>query len=114
MKHGSLCARCTTRPRDSVVYFANRQHPWCNACRADYMRDWRKRNPLTPEQRKKDIARSYAGVYFRRGKIKRTPCKVCGDPNSQMHHPDYSKPLAVEWLCKRCHLAEHRNEATGA
>lgn len=110
---GAPCASCG-KPRDSIVYFRGRQNSYCNACHAARMRKYRKRVPLTPEQRMKDNARSYAGVYFRRGKIKRTPCKVCGDPNSQMHHPDYSKPLAVEWLCKRCHLNEHRNEATGA
>lgn len=24
-----------------------------------------------------------------------------------MHHPDYSKPFEVAFLCARCHKAEH-------
>ena len=62
---------------------------------------------MTPAQRRKDNARSYANVYLRRGLIERKPCERCGSENSQMHHEDYSKPLAVEWLCRKCHLAEH-------
>jgi ribosomal protein S27AE len=71
------------------------------------MRRWRRSHPLTEEQRRKDIARSYAGVYLRRGKIQREPCKRCGAEKAEMHHHDYDKPLEVEWLCRRCHLAEH-------
>jgi hypothetical protein len=25
------------------------------------------------------------------------------------HHPDYSKALEVVWLCRPCHVEEHRN-----
>jgi hypothetical protein len=37
------------------------------------------------------------------GKIKRLPCEVCGNPKSQGHHEDYSKPLEVRWLCANHH-----------
>lgn len=36
------------------------------------------------------------------------PCEICGAPNSQRHHPDYSKPLEYRWLCPKHHRAEHR------
>jgi hypothetical protein len=73
------------------------------------MQEWRKNNPLTEEQRIKDNARSYAGVYLRRGKIEKAPCQECGNRNSQMHHDDYSKPLVIKWMCRPCHMAYHRS-----
>lgn len=79
----------------------------CNPCHAAAMRVWRRSHPLTAEQRRKDTARSYANVYKRRGKLSPQPCRECGGA-AEMHHPDYSKPLEVEWLCRTCHLALHR------
>lgn len=73
------------------------------------MRAWRAGRQLTPEQRRKDNARSYANVYLRRGKLQRAACVDCGSPESQMHHEDYDRPLDVIWLCRPCHLARHRN-----
>src|SRR5215471_519378 len=37
-------------------------------------------------------------------------CERCGRTCApQAHHPDYSRPLAVEWLCVLCHFEEHRH-----
>lgn len=38
-------------------------------------------------------------------KLTRLPCRVCGDPKSEAHHEDYSKPLEVVWLCHTHHVA---------
>jgi len=71
------------------------------------MRKIRARVPLTTEQRRKMNCRSYAHVYLKRGKIVKGPCEQCGSPDSEMHHPDYSKPLQIVWLCRPCHLGLH-------
>jgi hypothetical protein len=71
------------------------------------MRAWRKGRELSERDRQRDRARSYAGVYLRRGKLTREPCIICGSPDSVMHHPDYSRPLDVIWLCRPDHRAEH-------
>lgn len=43
------------------------------------------------------------------GKVKRpSTCSVCGKqcvPHG--HHPDYSKPLEVVWVCHKCHCEYH-------
>lgn len=86
--------------------------PWRDnhkAKHAAYMREWRKTHRLTAEQRRKDNCRSYAGIYLRNGKLTREPCFVCDAP-AQMHHPDYSQPLLVVWLCRAHHLMWHRLE----
>lgn len=42
-------------------------------------------------------------------RLTRPPCEGCGTMiEIQGHHYDYSKPYEVDWLCRRCHGAEHR------
>ncbi len=39
--------------------------------------------------------------------IRRQPCGVCG-LRAEGHHPDYTKPLKVVWLCQKHHKELHR------
>lgn len=99
----------------------------CKECRkiAELLMNRRlyKKKPLTEERKKKALLRArvmqkkYPEKYkarrkvydaVRRGKMQRLPCEVCGDPKSQGHHVDYSKPLEVKWLCAKHHGLEHR------
>lgn len=41
------------------------------------------------------------------GLITKQPCAQCSNPHSNAHHEDYSRPFAVEWLCKNCHATHH-------
>lgn len=88
-----------------------RQQRYCKKCHAEYMRQTRpKYSELTEEQKKKSNARSYANAYQRRGKIRRSACSKCQASLAQKHHPDYSNPLFVVWLCRSCHMQEHLME----
>lgn len=103
MKRKKVCGKCGVSNRRPT-------HAYCLICHAEYMRNYRRKHPMTAAQKKKDNCRSYAHVYLKRGNIIKSPCKKCGNVNSEMHHPDYNKPLYVIWLCRKCHLMLHNQE----
>jgi hypothetical protein len=42
--------------------------------------------------------------------VKPDVCSRCGKKGRiDAHHSDYSKPLDVEWLCRSCHVGEHKS-----
>jgi hypothetical protein len=57
-----------------------------------------------PERRK---ASHIVGNAIRDGRLKRQPCICCGSENVEAHHPDYSRPLDVVWLCIPHHKEVH-------
>ena len=52
-------------------------------------------------------ARTAVNNAVRDKRIVKKPCEVCGEVNVQAHHGDYSQPLTVRWLCRKCHWTEH-------
>jgi SOS-response transcriptional repressor LexA len=58
---------------------------------------------------KKGKARAAIGSALRSGKMsKPSVCSKCeGVGIIQAHHPNYSQPLVVEWLCRDCHALHH-------
>lgn len=63
---------------------------------------YRKNNPL------KYKAHRVLNSAIKIGEIIRQPCEICGNPKSEGHHEDYSKPLEVIWLCRKCHRKLHK------
>ena len=66
--------------------------------------------------REYDRARGYRGTQLKAHNAARVlvpePCVECGSmTNIERHHPDYSKPLEVIWLCRDHHRALHRKIA---
>src|SRR3990167_3820018 len=59
----------------------------------------------------KTTARSRVRSALKSGKLKKLPCRVCGlTIRLQAHHPDYSKPLKIIWLCADHHYELHQKE----
>ena len=106
-------ARLNLPPSPNSSHFKQgEQHPdWKDGLRksdpAKYMKKLRNANL---ELRERDRVRSEAGNALRRGLIKRLPCVICGDKEVEMHHRDYTKPLEVDFLCKRHHVLYHLME----
>ncbi len=64
---------------------------------------WREWCQKYPERRAAHVA---VGNAIRDGRLARQPCHICGK-KAHAHHPDYSKPLEVVWLCPVHHKAAH-------
>lgn len=100
----TTCTKCNTPLEENRIG----KQAYCLKCHAEYMRNTRtKHSGLPPEQRKKANARSYVNVYVNRGTIEKKGCCICGEP-AEAHHNDYSKPLEVEWFCRKHHLGFHK------
>lgn len=69
-----------------------------------------RRKRSDPAEKEKILARGLLNAALRRGEIRRpNRCENCGwERPIQAHHPDYSKPLFVHWLCSDCHGVTHR------
>src|SRR5207245_3360451 len=99
-----LCSKCQQHLR-------LRYHAYCRDCALKSNRDWKHANGgnwkgLTPEQRRKAVARRYVKTRIDRGHMIRKPCEVCGHPKSEAHHYhgyDTEHALDVRWLCKPHH-----------
>lgn len=108
--HLSKCRDCTradVKARRLIKLDAIREYdrqraalPHRVALRERVSREWEAANPEWAH------AQTIANNAVRDGKLQRAQeCEGCGrdDVRIEKHHPDYSKPLLVVWLCKPCH-----------
>lgn len=112
-------ARLSPKPRQKT----SKRYPWVwTEEKAEARRKWRAANKERIRVRRRRTSTDPVKLRARKtlqyavsaGKVERLPCEGCGNPDSQGHHDDYSKPLEVRWLCARCHAEHHRKEAVGA
>lgn len=74
---------------------------------------WESKVRPTPEYKMKERARGALHRAIAAGVVvKPESCQDCTAvlPKQKIHahHPDYAKPLSVEWLCAQCHGKKHR------
>ena len=105
--HLNKCKTCT-KADVSQNYHSNREH---------YVEYETTRRPLRKPQTNtsydplKRQARIITSNAIRTKKLIRNVCEVCGEANTEAHHEDYTRPLEVQWLCRRHHLERHGKTA---
>ena len=82
----------------------------------EYQRKRRKLNPVAKAEMNKVYreanpqkikAHQILNSHLKSGRIAKCPCEICNIVPAQAHHPDYSRPLDVRWLCPSHHKLEH-------
>lgn len=77
--------------------------------RRAYHREYmRKRYQADAAHRLKQQVRASIGHAIRDKRMTRSSCEQCGSGlQVEAHHSDYTKPLEIIWLCRKCHEAVH-------
>jgi hypothetical protein len=122
---GGLYARCKicvsrqsyeSRKRRMAMMLPERVEEIRKA-KAESTKRWAQANPgkAVEAQRRyfaknkdREAAHNKLKYAVRTGKVTPEPCWVCGEYDVQGHHPDYSVPLSVVWLCRPHHTQLHR------
>ena len=65
----------------------------------------KRRRAKKPQQKK---AHGVVNMAIAKGRLKRQPCELCGEPKSEAHHDDYKKPYQIRWLCMKHHREWHK------
>lgn len=88
----------------------------CKECQNEYFRTLPRRKGVNDRlhfktwlanNHEKWNAEHKARRRLKSANIQRPPCVICGNPVSHAHHPDYSKPFLVAFLCPKHHGGVH-------
>jgi hypothetical protein len=90
--HNNCCKSCSAEREKLRVRTDHTYH----------QTNWKNRNLEKYEAHKKVKNGLRANI------ISKTACFVCGDSKVEAHHPDYSRPLDVIWMCRTHHRATHK------
>lgn len=90
------------RNRDYVNYMKTHEPERWSKMRYEACKKQRRKSP------EKYKAKQMISNLKRSGKVIQKACEICGNTKTEAHHPDYSKPLEVIWLCDFHHKEEHK------
>jgi hypothetical protein len=118
-----------SRQRSRDKYYKNREEILQKNKEKNHTPEQRKKlNERAKKWRsdQKELYNAYQRIYRRSNKLKIAAvqkvndalrwgrlskplnCEICNvEGNMQGHHKDYTKPLEVQWLCRKCHCKQH-------
>jgi ribosomal protein S27AE len=99
--HLAHCKELRTSENGREVNRAWRKTEAGAASRRNGLATWREKN------KEKRNAHTVISNAIRDNRLKRQPCRICGDPFGEAHHLSYDDPYNVDWLCKLCHMKIH-------
>lgn len=110
---GDACSRSCAgtlgaRKRNEKYGLSQENNPnWRGGISED---DYRYKKRMQEKYPRKVAARRMVHEAVRTGSLEKQPCEECGSTeNVEAHHPDYSNPLDVVWLCREHHRQLHSN-----
>jgi len=116
-----MLSGCTTKEQEerkrakAKAYYKTHKEE-LNSYNRDYKKEWAKVHPGKNCEHNRTYVNKYPeklkahrliAVAINNGSVKRLSCEICGNPDSEAHHDDYSKPLNVRWLCIKHHGEYH-------
>lgn len=118
------CGKCKTTEGSFIknsISSSGKYSYYCRSCNTERAKKYRatakgkeKIYKAVYKSMKKHAAKHSARVsvcyHVKKGNLEKpSKCSVCKKESTiYAHHPDYSKPLEVIWLCRDCHCEEHR------
>ena len=126
--HRSQCKECCQeyakkhytsggREYGNRYYASERGHERCKVAWERYStsergkKTHRKNNNIYYQKHPNEIrARRVIGHAIHNGKLSHVSkylCRTCDNQAQEYHHPDYSKPLEIVPLCRKCHVFIH-------
>lgn len=105
-----ICIKCKVEKPEEQFSLRTDTGKRRNSCRlCEYLsRDRRRRKNL-----KKDNAKTKANQAVKAGVLKQPKkCEDCKKPTKDLikHHEDYTKPLEINWVCRKCHAVRHKKK----
>lgn len=115
------CSRCETeKPLEAFHRDAKKSDglsPWCKPCkngRTVELHLQKRKDPTKIESIRRHVYKAVEKALNNGTLVKPEKCPVCRltlpSREIQGHHHDYTKPLEVEWICRNCHIKQHKEE----
>lgn len=138
MENEFYCSACKKNKSPDVFYIRKNGKPsgWCKSCFAEYYKknqsairevnkNYRKTKDCLLARLKRHLNNWECLTYYNQrrravktvrialacGEVTRpVKCDLCEKQNAfiDAHHNDYTKPLEIEWVCRKCHKMVHR------